>query len=73
MQELNDNRLINKLVKLTKSVEAYQSRGRVKQKDTGAQSSYQQHNDVRDLQTILKGPVQPLNEAAKTPAAAVGN
>lgn len=69
----NDDCLINKLVKLTKSVETYQSRGWVKQKDARAQSSYQQHNDVQDLQAVLKGPVQPLNEAAKEPAAAMVN
>lgn len=63
----------NKLEKLAKYVETYQSRGQVKQKDTRARSRYQQHNDVRDLQTILQGPVQTLNEAAKEPAVAVGN
>lgn len=46
VQEPNDICLINKLVKLRKSVETYQSRGQVKQKDTGAQSSYQQQNDM---------------------------
>lgn len=28
---------------------------------------------MRDLQALLKGPLQPLNEASKEPAAAVGN
>lgn len=72
MQGPNDNYLIDKLVKLTESVKTYSSRGQVKQKDTGAQSRHQLHNDVQDLQMIFEGPAQPLNEAAKVPAAALG-
>lgn len=72
VQEPND-RLINKLVKLTKSVKTYQSKGWGKQKDTRVQSSHQQHNDRRDLQATLEGSGLPLNEAAEEPAAAVEN
>lgn len=72
VQEPNDDCLINKLVKLTKSVKtSFEETSKVE--GHGVQSSYQQHNDMWDLQTVLKGPVQPLNEAAKEPAAAVGS
>lgn len=56
VQETHYVYLINKLVKLRKSVETYQSRGQVRPKHTEAQGSYHKHNGMWDLQTILRGP-----------------
>ena len=53
-------------------METYQSRWQVRPKHTEGQGRYQKHNDMWDLQTILRGPGWPLNEAAKEPAASVG-
>lgn len=46
VQETHYVYLINKLVKLRKSVETYQSRGQVRPKHTEAQGSYHKHNGM---------------------------